>query len=151
MNCQAAHELMLEADPEELLAGANGRLAGHLRQCAECRATAEGVLDGMSALDAELATGPPGSVDAALAGLRRRRRASQRRILPWAAAAAAILAAVLVAGPWNHEPQLSEFEPAVGLAAPPPVVEDVGGASMAMFATSNPRITVVWIYEESTR
>jgi anti-sigma factor RsiW len=150
MNCQTAHELMLEADPQDLLTGADGLLASHLQECPRCRAAAERVLDGMAALNEELASPPLTPLEAALAGLRHPRRPPRQRILPWATAAAAVLAA-LVLGPWNQGPQLSEIEPGVALPAPAPVVEDAGGAGMVMFATSNPRITVVWIHEESTQ
>lgn len=149
MNCQVAREWMLEADPAELAAGHGGSLGAHLQECAECRAALEHLLDGLSLLDRELAVAPARPVDEALARLRRRRRESPSHIMPWAAAAAAILAAVSLFGPWHERAPLSDFESVGGLLTPTPVVEDAGGASVAMFATTNPRITVVWIYEEN--
>jgi anti-sigma factor RsiW len=148
MNCQTAHEWMLEADPGELAAGPEGPLASHLRQCTECRAAVDRLWAGMSVLEREIGVPPARPVEAALARLRHDRPVPPSRVVPWAAAAAAILAGVLVFGPWHEG--ASEFEPVVGLPAPAPVVEDAGGASVAMFATTNPRITIVWIYEENT-
>jgi predicted anti-sigma-YlaC factor YlaD len=150
MNCSTAREWMLEADPAELDAGPEGSLAGHLRQCTECRAAADRLLSGMAVLDRELAVAPARPVEAALARLRHHRPLPPPRVVPWAAAAAAILAAVLVFGPWHERAPLSDFKPVAGLPSPAPVVEDAGGASVAMFATTNPRITVVWLYEENT-
>jgi hypothetical protein len=150
MNCKTAREWMLEANPAELAAGGEGSLAGHLRQCAECRAATGRLLEGMSVLDRELAVAPARPVDAVLARLRHNRPLRPSRVVPWATAAAAIMAAVLVFGPWHEPAPISEFEPVAGLPSPAPVVEDAGGASVAMFATTNPRITVVWLYEENT-
>jgi predicted anti-sigma-YlaC factor YlaD len=150
MNCQAAREWMLEADPAELAVGPEGSLAGHLRQCTECRAAAARLLDGMAVLDRELAVAPARPVEVALARLRHHRRIAPSRVMPWAAAAAAILAAVVVFEPWQGGAPLSEFEPGAGLPSSAPIVEDAGGASVAMFATTNPRITIVWLYEENS-
>jgi predicted anti-sigma-YlaC factor YlaD len=150
MNCQTAREWMLEADPAELAAGLEGSLAGHLRRCTECRSATDRLLDGMSMVNRELAVAPARPVEAALARLRHHRPVPPWRVVPWATAAAAMLAAVLVFGPWNERAPFSDFEPVVGLLSPALVVEDAGGASMAMFATTNPRITVVWMYEENT-
>jgi hypothetical protein len=150
MNCRSARKRILEADLAELDAESNTELGWHFRACAECRASAGRVLKGMVVLDNELATARRKTVDVALADLRRNHARRQHRVLPWAAAAA-ILAALVLTRAWDDPPPL--MKPATGFATEDsqPIVENAAGADMAIFATRDPYITVIWIFEEENR
>lgn len=150
MNCETARASILEADPAELRSESESPLGEHLRGCARCRAAADSVVRSMRLLDEGLALMPRTTVDTVLENLPRRR---DRRVEPWIpwGIAAAVVAGLLLARPWS--PETPPMHPPVALAAEssPPVIEDAEGAPVAVFATRDPSITVVWIYEEERR
>lgn len=148
MNCRTARERILEADPAELEAQSESPLGQHLLDCGECRAAAQRVLDGMVLLNRELAAVRRRSVGEALTRLSRKRTSLPYTLVPWALAAS-ILFAVVVTRPWEVRSTVPKLELALRQEAPVPVVEDAGGASVVMFPTINPQITVVWFYEEN--
>ena len=161
MTCEDALDRMLEADPGNLSGGDAGDadLAAHLRECSRCAAVAAALSAELQALDrglGELAAGSPRpEVPAGGAGTggeaRPREPGRRRASRAWVPlAAAAILAAVLVLGrsgpdaPGEGPAPAAEgdFGPEVAVTLP----ADRRGAVMS---TSNPRITVVWLYERS--
>lgn len=101
----------------------------------------------MKLLDDGLASLSPRRLDATLETLPGRRDRRVKPWVPWAVAAAAV-AGFLLVRPWN--PETPPMHPPVAWTAEvsPPVVEDAVGAPVAVFATRDPSITVVWIYEE---
>jgi anti-sigma factor RsiW len=161
MNCRSARDAIREADVAELEAPGDTELGRHLAVCPDCRAAAAAVLDGTAALRAALdemvASAPRRSVDSALAELRRPRTRLPSlprplpRLAPWAVAAAAVLAASLLTRTPPAPPAMDRPSLSLAAAAPPPVVEDAGGADIAVFDTRDPGITVVWIYQEDIR
>lgn len=163
MNCRSARETILEADPAELEAPGDTGLGRHLAACSDCRAAAAAVLAGTAtlraALDEMVATAPRRSVDSALAELRRprprfgvrRRPRRLPRLVPWAVAAAAILGTIILTRTPPSPASVDRPSLALAAGAPPPVVEDAGGADIAVFDTRDPGITVVWIYQEEIR
>lgn len=153
MICAEAKERMLEAGRGELEGRGASPLARHIRACPACSAVAGRIVREEKALGSALASAPTLSVDEALAGLRD--APSRTRRWWWAvpAAAAAVAAAVIVGVPFHSadRPEMAG-EPSVAIPSartpsPPPVVE-AGDREVAVFATSNPNITVAWIYEE---
>ena len=173
MTCETALERILEASLEELSGAGDTPLASHLEGCARCRALADEVLEGQAALAGVLVTLEPRTdVDAVLSGKARARERSARRRWTWALplAAAAAVAGLLLAeigpdgGPVVTSPsetaQAPRRRPLSGhaLAGPPgrtsplPAPARVAAApqrTVTLIATSNPRISVVWITPES--
>ena len=151
MTCAEALQSILEADPLDLEEQGDSTLAVHLRECHRCREAARAVLFEESALAEGLtaAVAPPdldALLDQALGSdakarvLRFRPRRFGLTLLPMAAAAA--MAALFL----GSEPQLPgdpyippELAPGLGLEVPE-------GQDVAVLATNNPEITVVWFF-----
>lgn len=147
MNCETARASILEADPAELGSESESPLGEHLRGCPSCRAAASSVLGGMTLLDEGLAVMPRRPVDAILDTLPGRRDGRVASWVPWGIVAA-IVAGLLLARPWSPETPPMHAPVALAAESSPPVVEDADGGPVAVFATRDPSITVVWIYEE---
>lgn len=150
MNCETARASIVEADPAELSSESESPLGEHLRGCASCRAAAASVLGSMTLLDEGLTVIPRTTVDAILENLPRRRVRRVGSWIPWGIAAA-VVAGLLLARPWSTETPPMHAPIALAAESSPPVVEDAEGAPVAVFATKDPSITVVWIYEEERR
>ena len=151
MTCTEALQAILEADLTDLEGQGESSLARHVRECPRCQEGAQAVLKEESALAqglAEAVASPELDVllDQALGPatqpktLRFRPRRFGLTLLPVAAAAAMV---VLFLG---SEPQLPgdpylppEPVPGLGLEAPE-------GRNVAVLATNNPEITVLWFY-----
>lgn len=146
MDCAAARELLLEADPAELSGDGDSPLAAHLRDCAACRARADAILAGQAGLDAALRTLASPSPGPKVIPLRPRRA---MRFAPAAAslvALAATVAAVMLARPHPAPRGASADDIARMLFRAPPVARAAAGQSVAVLQTSDPGVTVVWIY-----
>jgi hypothetical protein len=148
MDCAAARALLLEADPAELRGEGDSPLAAHLRTCADCRAAADAILAGEAELDAALRTLARPSEGSRVIPLRPRHGWS-RRIAPAAvsfAALAAAVAGVMLARP-AAAPRGASTEQIARLMFPaPPVARAEAGRSVAILQTSDPGVTVVWVY-----
>jgi len=148
MDCAAARTLLLEADPAELRGEGDSPLAVHLRGCAGCRARADAILAGEAELDAALRMLATPSADPKVVPLRLR-RAWTGRIAPAAASLAALAAAVaamMLARP-HPVPRGATSEQIARLMFPaPPVARAKAGRSVAVLKTSDPGVTVVWVY-----
>jgi len=149
MDCAAARALLLEAEPAELRGEADSPLAAHLRACAFCRRDADAILAGEAELDAALRALATPSADPKVIPLRPR-RAWTRRIGPAAASVAALaaaVAAVMLARPGAAPPPGATAEQIARLMFPaPPVARAADGRSVAVLETSDPGVTVVWVY-----
>lgn len=151
MTCFEARQALLEADPRALEGRGEDPLACHIRECPDCRAMARTVLKGEESLAQELVAAVPlPDLDSLLdqvlaspekkASLRFRLKRFGLTALPLAAAAA--MAALFLA----REPQLpgdpyspSQPDPGLGLEFPE-------GQDVAVLATNNPDITVLWFF-----
>jgi len=149
MDCAAARALLLEADPAELRGEGDSPLAEHLRACADCRARAETILAGEAELDAALRAIARPAERSRVIPLRPR-RGWGGRIAPAAAtfaALAAAVAAVMLARPAAAPPRGATTEQIAQLMFPaPPVARAAAGRSVAVLKTSDPGVTVVWVY-----
>ena len=147
MDCAAARTLLLEADPAELRAKGDSLLAAHLRDCAPCRALADAILAGEAELDAALRALATPSADPKVIPLPPRRTI---RIAPMAASLAAIAAAVatvMIARPSANVPRGATADDIAREMFPaPPVARAAAGKSVAVLKTSDPGVTVVWVY-----
>jgi len=145
LTCSTARELMLEADPLDLLGATQTELSLHVDGCTRCRTAAQRMLEVERELrDALGAATPRRSVNDAVRVARRR---AWRRSWLWRAsplAAAAVLAIVWLGrrAPLQ-QPASPPIRPAggssVAVAAPP-------GKSVAVFRTDNPDIVVIWFF-----
>ncbi|MFL5543056.1 MAG: hypothetical protein ACJ8J0_29035 [Longimicrobiaceae bacterium] len=149
MECAAARALLLEADPAELRGEGDSPLALHLRACAACRADADAILAGEAELGTALRALATPSSDPRVIPLRP--RGSRRmRIVPAVgtlAALAATVAAVMLARPHAAPPGGATAEQIARLMFPaPPVARAADGRSVAVLETSDPGVTVVWVY-----
>lgn len=162
-DCASILPLLLEAEPDELRGVGASDVATHVRACPSCRARARRVLDAEAALDAHLGSAPAGfDMDAVLAAADEAPRTSHgppTRAAPphapgrrvrisawgrWSGLAAAAAVAALLLLPGREPPTL----PAVARAeVPPPVVEAAPGHTVAIMATRNPDITVLWFFD----
>jgi len=162
MNCNEARGLMLEAHPSELEGSGNGILAQHIRGCGRCRYLARTVLAEEAAVGEELASYvaipdldelldravEPESSEPEPSDLEKQerlwRRARFRKagfgLVPLAAAAT-IAGLLLVENPRMPGDPYTPSEPAPGLA-----VEVPEGQNIAVLATNNPNITVLWFF-----
>jgi len=149
MECAAARALLLEADPAELRGEGDSPLAAHLRSCAACRTAADAILVGEAELDAALRMLASPSADPKVVPLRPR-AGWARRMAPAAgalAALAAALAAVMLARLHAAPPRGATAEQIAQLMFPaPPVARAEAGRSVAVLKTSDPGVTVVWVY-----
>ena len=152
MTCAEAAEQILEADRLELEGMGESMLARHLKGCSRCRAMALAVVRGEDSLAEEMAAVVPmPDLDALLDenGRSKPERTERIRIkarrfglglLPLAAAAA--FASLFL----SREPQVPgdsysppAFSPGLGLEVPE-------GRNVAVLATKNPNITVLWFF-----
>lgn len=151
MTCAEALQAILEADPSDLDEQGDSALSVHLRECHRCQEMALAVLIEESALAEGLtaAVAPPDldalldqafGPDAKARVLRFRPRRFGLTLLPMAAAAA--MAALFL----GRERQLPgdpyvppELAPGLGLEVPE-------GQDVAVLATNNPEITVLWFF-----
>jgi hypothetical protein len=148
MDCAAARALMVEADLAEVRGEGDSPLAAHVRACAECQGHAAMILEGEAELDAVLAELARPSEKARVVPLRPR-RGWAGRIAPAAssfAALAAAVAGVMLARP-HAAPRGATAEQIARLMFPtPPVARAEAGRSVAVLKTSDPGVTVVWVY-----
>jgi hypothetical protein len=162
MNCAEAGGLILEARPSELEGSGDGILAQHIRDCEKCRGLARTVLEQEAAMGEELAAyvaipdldelldraSEPEPSELERSGLevreRMRRKARLRKagfgLIPMAAAAV-LAGLLLLEGPRLPGDPYSPPEPAGGLG-----VEVPEGQNVAVLATNNPNITVLWVF-----
>jgi anti-sigma factor RsiW len=147
-DCERARALLLEADIEELRGEGDSPLATHLRGCEACQATARSILMGQVELDRALAELARPAPEARVLPLR---RGTAWRWAAWPAplAAAAAVALLLITrgapAPEKHPVATAEAI-AKALFPRPPMARAEGGRSVAVLKTSDPGITVVWIY-----
>ncbi len=142
MTCDAARELLLEAD----LRAVEPALQAHLDGCADCRALVEHLRAAERRLAGDIArlTPPTNSVLAvqrAAADSRRRRRVRRGMGISTLAAAAG-LAAVFFA---TRQPALPGVVPVVA-AHVPLTVSAPPGRNVAVLHTDNPDVVVFWFF-----
>lgn len=160
MTCPEALRAILEADPSELDGRGEGPLPLHLRECPRCLAMARAILneqDGLAAgmvaavpspnvdmlLDQGLGDVPDqGLGDEPAQGMRSgpRSRRISFALLPLAAAAA--VAALFL----GHRPSLPGDPYIPNQGAPGLGLETEEGQNVAVLATDNPDITVLWFF-----
>jgi hypothetical protein len=145
--CEAYRDRLLGAEPSELRPGASTDLADHVRGCAGCRAAAREILRADDALAHALAGGlaavPPLDAAALVAkGLETRTRPVARARWMALAVAASIAALVLLS---RRESRLPGVELAARLANPV-TVDAPADRNVAVIATTNPDITVLWFF-----
>jgi hypothetical protein len=140
--------LLLEADPEELAGTADSALARHVAGCASCRAIARAIQEDTAALDRYLTDVPRGpDVDVILASAGYPAGSSTRvirfpRWRRWSAlAAAAAVAGLLLGRPDAPMPGSPFVQPDT-----PPLVEAAPDQNVAVMATADPDITVLWFF-----
>jgi predicted anti-sigma-YlaC factor YlaD len=147
MNCDAARQLLLEAELAELEGQGDGEVARHLQSCERCRKQARVILDQYAVLRGALERQTP-RLDPADPRWRRSvlRSPARRWVAAVPLALAAGLAILVVAR--RHQPA---HEP----SAPPPVaasgaqgldVQGPPGRTVAVFQTDNPDIVVIWSF-----
>jgi hypothetical protein len=152
MTCAEAARLILEADPQELEGTGDGSLAAHIRGCPQCGAMAQTVLKEEESMAAEMAAAVPmpdidrllQEAEASGGGetipFRRKARRLGLSMIP-VAAAAAIVSLLLLPEPQIPGDPYSPPEalPGLGLEVPE-------GQNVAVLATNNPNITVLWFF-----
>ena len=159
--CFVAREELLEANPDELAGVAATDLAEHVRTCPRCGMMARILVEEHARLGAALSVvnprlSPDAAVDqvlgierfpgAAPARPSRRERVRQFFVAALPMAAAAAIAAYFVYGTGTPDPV-----PAISSVRPTTVVVTAApGTGTAVFATRNPRITLVWFGQEIT-
>ena len=152
MNCSDAREALLEADLDQLMGRGEEPLAEHLKGCPRCRAVGQMILEGERGLgEAMMDLVPVPDLDDLMDRAERERDGGQKGIrhqLRWSLSRLAPLAAAaaLVALFFGREPVLPgdpvvHLPPAPGLGLEVPEGQDV-----AVLATSNPDITVLWFF-----
>ena len=152
MTCSEAFDEILEADREILQGRGDTPLARHIRECVRCGGLARSILTGEAALGRELSGAVPApdlelllDQAAALHPVRRRPRHLQRRTLGFTLiplAAAATLVSLFL----NTEPSLPGNPVPVTQSAPGLGLDFPEGRNVAVLATDNPDITVLWFF-----
>lgn len=151
MTCAQALERIMVAEPAALrgdagAAAADPELTAHLRGCGRCRAVADVLVAELEMLD----DGVEG-----LAGARPATPVSASHGRLWGPlAAAAALATVLLARSGGPGPDPAGVPAEVNAPAhgePVVAVTVSPGRGAAVMGTTNPKITVVWLYERSER
>lgn len=164
---------VLEACPDALRGDSEDELGVHLRTCAPCRAAAERILEASAELDRRLAHVPSfdaGAIVAQADELARaevRRATSWRRPVGWASVAlAAGIAALLLADRFPPDAEIdapldrvgvpptlvpprspvTSAEGSPGPSRPAVSIDAVSSGDIAVLATSNPDITVLWFF-----
>lgn len=155
MKCLEARLALLEADLQTLRGSGPDPLARHLRNCAKCRAMADAILQGQGTLADTLATSvPPPDLDRIirLAAGKADAESSVRRHLPEGfrfrarlsvslALAACLALLFLFRAPALPGPPYTPPPPSEALQ-----VEALEGQTVAVLETSNPEISVVWLF-----
>ena len=149
--CPDVRALMLEAEPEALAGRGGDAVAVHLRSCAACAAQARRILEDTEELNRFLAEEPAapdveGLLRRALDSPAARRDPGVVRFPSWRrwsalAAAAAVTGLLLFRG----DPPLQVA--VTSLPHTPPLVESAPTQNVAVMATANPDITVLWFYQ----
>jgi len=151
--CERMRPLLLDAEPDALRGEGTSDVAVHVRACPACAARARTILDETQALDRFLgraadaldvdevlrAAGHPAADPAPATVVA---FPSWRRWVPLVAAAA--VAGLLL---FRGDPSLPPPPPTPQLSATPPVVEAAPDRNVAVLATANPDITVVWFFD----
>ena len=151
MTCAEALQAILEADPATLLGRGDDGLARHIRECSECRGMAQTVLETEESLgDALVAAVPAPPLDVLIDRVlpqpskskpfRFRPKAFGLGLLPLAAAAAMVGLFLgtdpqIPGNPYSPSPEA----PGLGLEVPE-------GQNVAVLATKDPNITVLWFF-----
>ena len=150
ITCDAARELLLEAEPAELRGEGDRPLAAHLRGCTACRQRAAHLIRETDLLRSSIdgsrpsraAANPPRTVARGMAS-----RATPRRwrIVVPLALAAGIAALVLWRGYHLAPPRGAPLQVATATSGPLDV-QVPASQSVAVFQTANPNIVVIWSY-----
>lgn len=151
--CADVRALLLEAEPAELRGLGSSTAAAHVRDCAACARIASQILEDTAALDAWLGAAPDPPIEALLERAGERAGATPfRRPGPflarhrWAAlAAAAVIVAVVLVSRAGAPPGVAG-PMTLATAEPPPVVAESPAGTVAVIATDNPDITVLWFF-----
>lgn len=151
MNCEAARELLLTADPAELEGSTGSPLADHLLACPACRAAAERLLTAHLALRDVLGAGqsanPPDEVVQATIRSAERRRAAARRVgLGLPLAAAAVLAGLLVLRHTPDFPMPPDTRNATAVPARFSVTAPPGRNVLVLQPPDTSNVIVVWFF-----
>jgi hypothetical protein len=130
MTCTEARDAVLVADPTALVHPTDAALANHLHSCAPC---------------AEMARALGADLEMLRGGVRRR---SKRRVATIAIAAALPIAAGIIAILVSRRATPIVIEPPAASTAS--ISVDVPpGKQATVFATKDPKVTIVWITPES--
>lgn len=150
IECRAAVQRLLEADPAELAGQGDGELATHVRDCPRCGGVAARLLAGQEELSRALdALGPATGVEETLRGVRARRRQSAwtRWSWRWAVplAAAAALTGVLILRSVDTDRPPGEIAPQPA-ALVEPLVDMATAQNVMVFETRDRSAKVIWFY-----
>lgn len=150
IECKAAFEALLEADPAELTGRSDSELAVHVRECERCGAVAAHLLAGQERLAAALVElRPQTDVAAALNAVRGRvlRRQALQRVWQWGpvAAAAALAAAMVLQALPAARITPRETDRAVSQVEEP-LLEAPSGENVVVFETRDRSAKVIWFY-----
>jgi len=151
IDCKAALERLLGADPAELSGRGDSELAVHVRECERCAAVAARLLEGQAELAGALdELGPRVAVEEALGAVRRRRRRTGWRRHAWQIAAPLAAAAAVTALFFARAYESGRRMPGevVSLPAPriEPVVEVASAQNVMVFETRDKSAKVIWFY-----
>jgi len=149
INCDAAFERLLEADPVELAGKGDSEVAVHVRECARCQAVGAKLLEGQGQLAGALTQMVLHTdVDQALSAARVRRSKARRwqQFWQWGpVAAAAAIAGVMILQALGGNAML-EGEVLSVPAAIEPLVEASAGQNVMVFETRGQSTKVIWFY-----
>ena len=155
IECPRVHDL-LEAEPEELSGAGTTPLARHVRGCERCAVSARMILGANAGLEAALNAATARVVpdldaliaEARVAGVSGEPARPRHAWRMWAtlAAAATVVGLLLL-------PALDPSLPGVPLeaTAAPAAHEIPAGRDVAIIATDNPDITILWFFEGGSR
>jgi len=151
MKCDEAGELIFEADLEELEPGIETPLAGHLRECGECRQAARAILGAESAFAAAFDALTPGrsfeesvvTAITAIPGASRRRLRALPVLLPLATAAAILL---LLFPLWNREAGIVRDPVIPVLMAEAPALRTPSERSAMIIDSGDPDYQIIWLF-----
>jgi hypothetical protein len=149
IDCDAALERLLEANPAELAGRDDSELAVHVRGCGRCQAVAARLLAGQEQLAGALGElRPRTDVGEALSTARARRSKALKwqRVSRWGpVAAAAVVAAVMVLQSLPAA-RMIEGENVRAPAQMEPLVEAAAGQNVLVFETGDQSAKVIWFY-----